>query len=186
VTRRRSATLDDFYHYYPTVVAVVTVRVGEDTNAMPAAWHSPVSRVPPLYGIAIAEKRHTHGLIQTARAFAVNFLPLEHVELISSLGSSSGRDGAKATNPALWLPPEEGDLAGAPVLADAYAAYQCRLHETVRLGDHDWVVGEIAMVHTIEEAFDADGVVTCNGYTPALYVGKYQFVGPARPKEAAS
>ncbi len=180
MTRQRSATLDDFYHYYPTVVAVVTVRVGEETNAMPAAWHSPVSRVPPLYGLAIAQKRHTHGLIQQARAFAVNFLPLEHVNLISSLGSSSGRDGAKATDAALWLPHEAGDVEGAPVLADAYAAYQCRLHDMVHLGDHDWVVGEIAMVHTIAEAFDGDGVLTLQGYTPALYMGKYRFVGPER------
>jgi flavin reductase (DIM6/NTAB) family NADH-FMN oxidoreductase RutF len=175
----RSATLDDFYHYYPTVVAVVTVRAGEETNAMPAAWHSPVSRVPPLYGIAVARKRHSHSLIHSARAFAVNFLPLEKVDLISSFGSSSGRDGAKAADPALWLPPEPGDVDGAPVLADAYAAYQCRLHDAITLGDHDWIVGEIAMVHTVAEAFDADGVLTLSGYTPALYMGKHKFVGPA-------
>ncbi len=179
MTRRRSETLDDFYHYYPTVVALVTVQVGEERNAMPAAWHSPVARVPPLYGVAIAPKRHTHGLIQQAKAFAVNFLPLEKVDLISSLGSSSGRDGAKATDADLWLP-EDGAVPGAPVLADAYAAYQCTLEASQPFGDHDWIVGRIAMVHTIEEAFDADGVITMNGHTPALYIGKYKFIAPAK------
>jgi flavin reductase (DIM6/NTAB) family NADH-FMN oxidoreductase RutF len=175
--------LEDFYHYYPTVVAVITVRAGEETNAMPAAWHSPCSRVPPLYGVAISPKRHTHGLIEKTRAFAVNFVPLEHVDLITTLGSSSGREGPKVTDPALWMPDET--MPAAPVLAEAYAAYQCRLQEFVRIGDHDWVVGEIAVVHTIEEAFDAEGVLTGSGYTPALYIGKYQFVGPMRPTPAS-
>ena len=182
MTRRRSDSLDDFYHYYPTVVAVITVRAGDEVNAMPAAWHSPVARVPPLYGVAIAPKRHTHGLIAQARAFAVNFLPLEKVELISSLGSSSGRDGAKATDASLWR--EDDAYPGAPVLADAYAAYQCTLEAVQSFGDHDWIVGRIVAVHTIEEAFDADGVITMNGHTPALYIGKYQFIAPSRPVPA--
>lgn len=178
MTRIRSETLEDFYHYYPTVVAVITVRAGDETNAMPAAWHSPVARVPPLYGVAIAPKRHTHGLIQRAEAFAVNFLPLERVDLIASLGRSSGRDGAKAADPSLWLPDEI--LPGAPVLDASYAAYQCRLERIVGFGDHDWVVGRIAAVHTVSEAFDADGVLTGAGFTPALYIGRNVFVGPAR------
>jgi flavin reductase (DIM6/NTAB) family NADH-FMN oxidoreductase RutF len=59
----------------------------------------------------------------------------------------------------------------APVLHDAYAAYECKLLDSKPYGDHVWIVGEIVAVHFLEEAFTAAGVLHIDKTRPLLYIG---------------
>ncbi len=77
-----------FYYFFPQAVAVV----GIDKNVMPAAWHTPISADPPLYGVLISPKRHTFELLQKKNGFTVNFLEHDQAHLIAKIGSTSGRD----------------------------------------------------------------------------------------------
>lgn len=55
-----SVDIGKFYYFFPQAVAVV----GIEKNVMPAAWHTPISADPPLYGVLISPKRHTFELLQ--------------------------------------------------------------------------------------------------------------------------
>lgn len=162
-------TLDNLNHFYPAVAAVVSVRGGERPNALACAWHSALSFTPPLYGVLIAEKRFSHHLIVEAGAFAVNFLPFEQAEKIAGVGRNSGRDLDKFS--AFDLKTEPLPDALAPILQDAYAAYECRLVERHPCGDHDLFVGEIVRTYLDEAAFDAESVLAVERIHPALYLG---------------
>jgi len=59
----------------------------------------------------------------------------------------------------------------APILKDAYAAYECKLVDNKTYGDHIWVVGEIVAVHLLEEAFTEQGALDLNKVKPLLYLG---------------
>lgn len=162
-------TVASLNHFYPTVAAVVTVRGRERANALACAWHSALSFQPPLYGVSIAPKRFSHGLIVEAGAFAVNFLPLEKAEKIAGVGRNSGRDMDKLN--VFDLQVESFPRATAPILQDAYAAYECRLVDRHPCGDHDLFIGEIVRIYLDETAFDAEAVLAVNRIHPALYLG---------------
>lgn len=168
-----------FYHHYPAVAAVVTARFGEKANAMAAAWHSSLSREPPLYGVAISPKRFTHDLILEAGEFGVNFLPFDRAGIIAAVGGSTGREVDKFE--AFKIAEEKPVLTSAPILAEAYAAYECKLVNHHTFGDHTWFVGQILRVHLLEEALTEEGVLNLERVTPTLYLGADLYLSP-RPE----
>ncbi len=161
-------TVAHLNHFYPVVAAVVTMHGREHSNALACAWHSALSFTPPLYGVLISKKRFSYELIVESEAFAVNFLPFEQAEKIAAVGRNSGRDLDKFR--AFDLKTEPLPDALAPILQDAYAAYECRLVERHPCGDHDLFVGEIIRTHLDETAF-TEKRLAVERIHPALYLG---------------
>ncbi|MFQ5886987.1 MAG: flavin reductase family protein [Anaerolineae bacterium] len=166
-----------FYQHYPSVATVVTARVGEKANAMAAAWHSCLSFEPPLYGVAISPKRFTHDLVLEAGEFAVNFLPFDRAEIIAAVGGSTGAEVDKFQ--VFNIAEEESVLTSVPILAEAYAAYECQLVSHHTFGDHTWFVGQILRVHLLEEALTEEGVLNLEQVIPSLYLGADLYLGPS-------
>jgi flavin reductase (DIM6/NTAB) family NADH-FMN oxidoreductase RutF len=167
----RTATADirHFGQHYPKLTVIVTASAGGKDNAMTAAWHSSISLKPPLYGVAIAPHRYTYRLLKESGEFGINFIPFEKASLANAIGSTSGEALDKFGR--LGIKKEKPLKTGAPVLADAYAAYECRLVDDRTYGDHLWVVGEIVAVHVLEEAFTPAKVLDLARIRPLLYVG---------------
>ena len=59
----------------------------------------------------------------------------------------------------------------APILKEAYAAYECMVFDSRIFGDHAWIIGSIVAVHADGKAFKADGTVDLELLQPALYLG---------------
>jgi flavin reductase (DIM6/NTAB) family NADH-FMN oxidoreductase RutF len=159
----------EFYHFYPRLATVVTVRAKDKQNAMAVAWGCPISFAPPIYGVSISPKRYTHGLILEAGEFAVNFLPIEARKLIAAVGRTSGREVNKFER--FKIEVEEPLKLRSPILKAAYAAYECKLLEHRRWGDHDWFAGEVVAAHYEEGVFSKEGVIDLERVTPAMYLG---------------
>ena len=168
MTRVHSQTLENMLHFYPKVATIVTVHAQGKDNAMAVAWNMPISRTPPLYAVSVASRRYTYELIRQAGEFAVNFLPLEAVELVLAMGSVSGRDIDKFEQ--FGVAKDEA-FTTAPVLQAAYAAYECRLVDTKTYGDHDIIIGEIVGVHYDDACFDEAGMLRLDRAHPTLYLG---------------
>src|SRR3989304_1940509 len=92
MTKETSENIGAFYHYYPSLAVIVTAHAGERDNAMTAAWHTPVSKKPPLYAVAISPTRFTYELILESREFSINFLPASEAELVAAVGGSKGKE----------------------------------------------------------------------------------------------
>ncbi len=162
------------YEFYPAVAAVLTVAHEGRKNAMAMAWHSVLSFDPPLYGALVSPKRFTYELLQAAGAYAVNFLPWEKAELIAKVGRNSGRDMDKFQVFQIQEAPIPDALA--PILKDAYAAYECRVVAQHTVGDHVLFVGEIVRVHQQEDAFNSQYALDLERVRPALYLGADTYV----------
>jgi len=174
-------TITSLNHFYPAAAAVLTVRSGGRMNAMACAWHSALSFAPPLYGVLVSAKRFSYQLIVDAGAFAVNFLPYEKAEMIARVGRNSGRDVDKFA--VLSIGVESQPDALAPILQDAYAAYECLLSARHPCGDHDLFVGEVVKMHLSPRAFSEEGVLDVSRVRPALYLGadRYATTSPEKP-----
>jgi flavin reductase (DIM6/NTAB) family NADH-FMN oxidoreductase RutF len=169
-----AAPPDRFFGYYPGTVAVVTSAHDGVRNVMAAGWHTALSAEPPLYGVAIAPKRHTYELIRRSGAFAACFLPFERADVIGAVGSTSGRDGSdKFARFDLAAAP--GAVVDVPILDDAYLAYECRVVAVHPAGDHDLFVGEVVALHHRPEAFDERRLLDGARVRAAIYYGRSLF-----------
>lgn len=127
-------------------VYIVTVRSGDKINGMTAAWVSQVSMRPLLLMSSIAPMRHTHGLIEKARYFAVNTLPDGRQDLAKHFGFKSGRKVDKFEGISFFDAPN-----GSPVLNDALAYFECSLTDSFTAGDHTLFVGEVVSAKILKE-----------------------------------
>jgi len=158
-----------FGQHYPKQAVIVTSSAGGRDDAMTAAWHTSISLRPPIYGVAVTSKRFTYQLIRESGEFGVNFISLERASLAAAIGGTSGQQIDKFEK--LGMKKEESSKTTAPILHDAYAAYECKLLDSRPYGDHIWVVGEIVAVHFKEEAFTAAEALDVYKTKPLLYLG---------------
>jgi flavin reductase (DIM6/NTAB) family NADH-FMN oxidoreductase RutF len=164
-----SEGVGEFYQHYPRVACVVTAHAKEKDNAMAAAWHSSISRSPPLYGVSISPNRFTYQLITESREFGVNFLPFETAELVASVGGSDGQTIDKFQR--FNIARDRSVKTAAPILTAAYIAYECRLVDDKGYGDHRWLVGEIVAVHMAKEIFTPEETLDLDKISPTMYLG---------------
>ena len=166
-----------FYHHYPSHAAVITAQFEGKKGIMAAAWHAPISHTPPLFGVSLAPKRYTYKLIEKAKEFAINFLSFDKVELVISVGSVSGTEVDKYKK--FGIETEKPIKTTAPILKDAYAAYECRLIDSREYGDHIWIVGEIVATHFDKALFTKDETIDLKRVSPILYMGADRYTIPS-------
>ncbi|MBC8401404.1 MAG: flavin reductase family protein [Candidatus Marinimicrobia bacterium] len=165
---------DEFYHFYPSIAAVIGARCGDEINFMTAAWHSGVSHTPPLYMVSIAPKRHTHDMIIETGEFTCNFLPINQIKIIHGCGIVSGADIDKVDKLEIQL--EKSIQLDCPVIASAYAAYECRVVHQYPAGDHTLFVGEVAAVHVDQVKISERGILDPNKIDFAMYLGTNTYI----------
>jgi flavin reductase (DIM6/NTAB) family NADH-FMN oxidoreductase RutF len=162
-----------FGQHYPKVAVIVTASAGGRDDAMTVAWHSSISLKPPLYGIAVAAKRFTYQLITESQEFGINFIPSEKASLAAAIGGISGQQMDKFGR--FNIEKERPLKTTAPILKDAYVAYECKLVDGKPYGDHLWIVGEIVAIHFLEEAFTQADILDLDKIKPLLYLGSDRY-----------
>lgn len=164
-----SDNIGAFYQHYPRVPIVVTASAGGRDNAMSIAWHTSISKNPPLYGVVISPNHFTYKLIAQSKQFGINFMPDTKAELVAALGGSKGSQIDKFS--AFSVARDDAVKTSVPILKDAYATFECKLVDDRLYGDHKFLVGEIVAVHYLDEAFMENGVLDIEKVNPTLYLG---------------
>ena len=164
-----SDNIGAFYQHYPRLAVVVTGSADGRDNAMSIAWHTSISKNPPLFGVSVSPNHFTYKLIAQSRQFGVNFIPDTKAELVAALGGSKGSQVDKFSMFSIGR--SNAYKTVVPILEDAYAAFECRLVDDRLYGDHKLLVGEIIAVHYDEAAFIENGVLDIESVNPTLYLG---------------
>jgi flavin reductase (DIM6/NTAB) family NADH-FMN oxidoreductase RutF len=157
-------------HSYPGMVALVTVSHDGEDNIMAAGWHSYISYTPPIYGVAIGRERYTHRLVKSAGTFAINFLKAEDAKFIQEAGVYSGSDTNKLSLGQMEF--ERGIHTNAPILKDAYVAYECQTIDVNSYGDHDWFTADIKAFYRDDNLFNNNGLPDFDKLSIPLYLGR--------------
>lgn len=160
-------------HSYPGMVALVTVSYNGEDNIMAAGWHSYISHEPPIYGVAIGRERHTYPLLKEAGKFAINFLPFEKADFIQQTGVFSGSSVNKFEIGNMGF--DRGLATNAPILHDAYVAYECEVIDRNSYGDHDWFVGNIVQFYRDNDKFLENGLPNFEKLSIPLYLGRSMY-----------
>jgi len=162
------------YHAYPKLVNIVGTSFEDKTNYMAVAWHTYLSFDPPLYGIAIAEKRFTYQLLKKSEEFNCNFLPYEKIKIAHGIGRISGNDVDKIK--ALNIKTSSGVKIKTPYIKDSYAVIECKLHKIIKTGDHVFLIGKIVHIKYDKSKFTSEELLNTDAVTPILYLGSNTYL----------
>ncbi|MCX6667167.1 MAG: flavin reductase family protein [Euryarchaeota archaeon] len=166
--------MDKFYQYaFPMQAVLVTCNDEKGkTNVITLAWHTTISRNPPLYGISVAPKRYSHELIEKTKEFVVNFAPYLLAEKVDFCGTHSGRNLNKLEQTKLTLMPAQ--KVKVPLIKECYAHLECKLAKTLSIGDHTLFVGEVVNILVDENAFVND-LLDNKKIQPTYYIGDNKY-----------
>lgn len=125
----------------PGCVVLLTSAHRDRRNVMTLAWHTPLSRRPPLVGIAVAQKHFTAELISASEEFALNIPGAGLLREVFFCGRVSGREKDKFKETGLLL--EAAKKIHPPLIAQCPAYLECGVVGRHRVGDHYLFVGEV-------------------------------------------
>lgn len=123
--------------HFPAGVTIVTIRAGEQNHGLTISAFASVSAEPPLIMVIIENRHRAYPmLMETDAVFAVNIL---------------GEDQSELSNRFAWVKDEDrfalGSWStaetGAPILTDALAWLDCRIHARYPAGSHTIFVGQV-------------------------------------------
>jgi len=162
--------LDNFYEYaFPSQAVLVTCKdENNKTNVLTIAWHTTISKKPPLFGISVGPTRYSHDLIKDSKEFVVNFVPYDLVDKVHFCGTKSGINIDKLKHINLNLQHIEGFQT--PIIKECYAHLLCKLYKSFDLGDHTFFVGEVVSALYNENAFVND-ILDTEKVQPCYYIG---------------
>ncbi|MFA5628820.1 MAG: flavin reductase family protein [Dehalococcoidales bacterium] len=170
-----------FFQHYPRVAVVITAKSGAKENAMTVCWHMPMSKKPPLIAFVTGTRHFTYKLIKESGEFAVNLLPDTHAELVAAIGGTKGESCDKFATFAIKK--GKSAVTSAPVLADAYVSFECKVIEEKLYNEQSMVIGEVVATHMREECFSKDrDTIDIQKVKPVLYLGNEQYLDIESPK----
>jgi len=111
-----------------------------ERSGMTATAVCSVCATPPTLLVCVNAQNRSHQAIQKSRAFAVNLLALRDQAIATAF--ASGRPSAEKFAFGQWAALE----TGAPILASALVAFDCRVQATLTMGTHEVVFGEIVAI----------------------------------------
>lgn len=158
-------------------VALVTTRWRDQTDVMPAIWHTPLSRTPPLLGVVVHPSRHTHDMIRFSEQFALNFPARELINHTQYFGTVSGGDVGKLD--LARLDTFRAAKIDTPLIEPCIAWIECGLQDTYLIGDHTLFIGRILVVQANEGAFEQTWTLESSDAKPLHYLGldRYSTLG---------
>ena len=140
--RLRHADGDAFRHAMgalPAGVAIIACGAGETRAGCTATSVTSLSLAPPTLIVCLARTSTTLGRLREAGAFSINLLAARHQALAHRFSGHSGVHGPRRFDSAQWVTLS----TGAPVLADALAAFDCLVEEVIERHSHAIVLGAV-------------------------------------------
>jgi flavin reductase (DIM6/NTAB) family NADH-FMN oxidoreductase RutF len=140
--RLRHADGDAFRHAMGALisgVALIACGAGEERAGCTATSVTSLSLAPPTLLVCLARTSTTLAGLREAGAFSINLLAARQESLAHRFSGHSGVHGSRRFDTARW----EALSTGAPVLADALAAFDCLVEEVIERHSHAIVLGAV-------------------------------------------
>jgi flavin reductase (DIM6/NTAB) family NADH-FMN oxidoreductase RutF len=136
--QQRPAAPVDLFRCLTTGVYVIGEAQDTHRNAFTAAWLTQVSFDPLLIVLSVNPGHASYPVLHSTRAFTVNILPADRIDLAEHYGTVSGRSTDKLQSQQ-WRPAGNG----CPILLDGLAVLTGTVIAEHPAGDHALVVGRV-------------------------------------------
>jgi flavin reductase (DIM6/NTAB) family NADH-FMN oxidoreductase RutF len=126
----------------PYGIYVLTAESGNEVAAATVNFVTQTSFNPPLIAVAVKADSGAYAVIGKAGAFALNVLGKGQQGAAFKFFKPAEKQGDTISGE-----PVKKGSTGAPIIANAPAAVECRVVEIVKRGDHHIVIGEVVDAH---------------------------------------
>jgi flavin reductase (DIM6/NTAB) family NADH-FMN oxidoreductase RutF len=114
----------------PGPVVLVSSAWQGQTNIMTMGWHMVMEFSPSLFGCIIAPGNHSHQMVKRSKQCVINLPTSDLIDQVVAIGNSSGAEIDKFAT--FGLTPRAADMVDAPLIAECYASFECRLADVGR------------------------------------------------------
>lgn len=126
------------------IVLVSSAHKGE-TNIMTLGWYMIMGFEPSLVGCYIWTENHSRELVRKSGECVINVPTADMATKVVGIGNCSGRDTDKFAK--FGLTPVKGSKIAAPLIAECYASFECRLHDASLIDKYCLFVWEVVKAH---------------------------------------
>ena len=153
---------------YPSLTTIVGSVVEGRPNWMTVAhvgiMNHAIGEVPQYLGISVHPSHRTNAGIREHGQFSINVPSRAMLEVTDYVGIVSG----KSTDKSEIFEVLKGELEFAPMIADCPLTMECRVHQTVIVGEHELFIGELVQTYVQESCLDS-GKVDLARVDPLLF-----------------
>ncbi|WP_295938160.1 flavin reductase family protein [uncultured Xanthomonas sp.] len=129
----------------PGPVVLVSSAWKQQRDVMTLGWHMVLEFSPSLLACCISSANHSFDLIRRSKQCVINLPTADLVDTVVGIGNTSGADLDKFAHFGLTAVP--ATHVAAPLIAECYASFECRLHEGSQIGKHGLFVWEVVKAH---------------------------------------
>ena len=152
----------------PAIIAAAYDENGK-ADACTLAFYTPTSHKPPCLTIAInaTAKRKTLKSILNSGAFTVGYPSIEQVAEADWIGMASGYEYDKIAEVG-WTT-VKAEKINAPVINELKLTIECKVVNTVTIGSHTQITGEVVNIQADESIIDERGKYDLAKLNPIIY-----------------
>jgi flavin reductase (DIM6/NTAB) family NADH-FMN oxidoreductase RutF len=158
----------------PGPIVLVSSASRGETNIMTMGWHTVMEFTPSLVGCVISSGNYSFELIRQSRECVINIPTVDLAPKAVSIGNSTGRDTDKFTSFELTAVP--GSMVKAPLIAECYANFECRVADDRLVERYDFFIFEVVKAHVATAPryprtihYRGDGVFMISGENTSRY-----------------
>ncbi|MBB5942275.1 flavin reductase family protein [Xanthomonas sp. 3307] len=129
----------------PGPVVLVSSAWKQQRDIMTLGWHMVLEFSPSLLACCISSANHSFDLIRRSRQCVINLPTADLVDTVVGIGNTSGAELDKFSHFGLTAVP--ATHVAAPLIAECYASFECRLHDGSQIGKHGLFVWEVVKAH---------------------------------------
>ncbi|MBB6367740.1 flavin reductase (DIM6/NTAB) family NADH-FMN oxidoreductase RutF [Xanthomonas sacchari] len=129
----------------PGPVVLVSSAWKQQRDVMTLGWHMVLEFSPSLLACCISSANHSFALIRRSKQCVINLPTADLVDTVVGIGNCSGADLDKFAHFGLTAVP--ATHVAAPLIAECYASFECRLHDGSQIGKHGLFVWEVVKAH---------------------------------------
>jgi flavin reductase (DIM6/NTAB) family NADH-FMN oxidoreductase RutF len=129
----------------PGPIVLVSSAYKSETNIMTMGWHMIMEFQPSLIGCYIWAQNHSFEMIRKSKQCVINLPTVDIAATVVKVGNSSGRDIDKFVEFGLTARP--ATHVRAPLTAECYANFECRLVDSSLIRKYSLFVFEVVKAH---------------------------------------
>jgi flavin reductase (DIM6/NTAB) family NADH-FMN oxidoreductase RutF len=129
----------------PGPVVLVSAAHAGARDVMAMGWHMILNDAPSLVGCFLWDRNYTRELVRKSAECVINVPTVDLVKAVVGIGNTHGPDPDKFD--AFGLTAGRAAKVGAPLVAECYANFECKLVDTSQIERYSLFVFEVVKAH---------------------------------------
>ena len=158
----------------PGPIVLVSSAWKGKTNIMTMGWHMVMEFEPSLIGCYIWSENHSFDMVRKSKECVINIPTVDLASKVVAIGNTTGRDVDKFAQFGLTAVP--GAKVTAPLIAECYASFECKLVDSSLIKKYSLFVFEVMKAHAAKSPtyprtmhYRGDGVFMISGENTSKY-----------------